>query len=58
MSACAILWLMVNAARLLWRDMGGGGGGLTVMVGGTVVKGNGGSGATLAGKGVHMQRER
>ena len=35
-----------------------GGRGLTVMVGGIVVKGNGGSGATPAGKGVHMLRER
>ena len=33
-------------------------GGLTVIVGGVVVKENGGSGATLAGKGVHTWRER
>ena len=33
-------------------------GGLTVMVGGIAVKGNGGSGATPAGKGVHTRRER
>ena len=36
----------------------GGRRGLTVMVDGIAVKGNGGSGATPAGKGVHMRRER